>query len=147
SAANMNFDSKVWGAELEADWRPLENFRMGLKLGYENTRVADGEQAIDIMDRTAGREGWVLARPFPSIPSNCVMPEWLYLGNVEGGSFADPAALELVNLGGPSGGTPAGCELTWFMRQDPGLVSNGKGGAIIAYTQYSTDLADFPGWM
>jgi outer membrane receptor protein involved in Fe transport len=77
SALNFNFDAKVWGAELEADWRPLENLRLGFKGGYENTRVADGMQAIDTMDRTAGKEGWILFRPFPTLPSNCVVPTWL----------------------------------------------------------------------
>jgi hypothetical protein len=78
SAVNYNFDAKVWGLELEADWRPLENLRLGFKGGYENTRIADGERAIDIMDRTAGRTDWVVARPFPTFPSNCVLPRYIY---------------------------------------------------------------------
>jgi len=77
SAINFNFDAKVWGAELELDWRPLENLRLGFKGGYENTRVADGMKAIDTMDRTAGKEGWMVYRPFPTLPSNCVIPTWL----------------------------------------------------------------------
>jgi iron complex outermembrane receptor protein len=77
SALNFNFDAKVWGAELEMDWRPLENLRLGFKGGYENTRVADGMKAIDLMDRTAGRPGWMVYRPFPTLPSNCVVPTWL----------------------------------------------------------------------
>jgi outer membrane receptor protein involved in Fe transport len=154
SAANMNFDSEVWGAELEADWRPRENLKLGLKLGYEKTRVADGEQAIDIMDRTAGDPRWVLVRPFPSIPSNCIMPEWLYLGNiVPSGGIGNPQNPELVNLGGPSGGTAGGCELTWLLGQDPGINGAGKGFGgggslpVINYTAYSTNPEDFPGWM
>jgi outer membrane receptor protein involved in Fe transport len=78
SAVNYNFDSKVWGLEVEADWRPLENLRLGFKGGYENTRIADGERAIDIMDRTAGRTDWVVVRPFPTFPSNCVLPLYIY---------------------------------------------------------------------
>jgi len=74
SAVNYNFDAKVWGAEIEADWRPLENLRLGFKGGYENTRIADGEQAIDIMDRTAGHSDWVVVRPFPTFSSNCILP-------------------------------------------------------------------------
>jgi len=74
AAINFNFDSKVWGSELELDWRPLENLRLGFKGGYENTRVADGSQAIDLMDRTAGTPGWLVRRPFPTEPSNCIVP-------------------------------------------------------------------------
>jgi iron complex outermembrane receptor protein len=74
SAVNLNFDAEVWGLEIEADWRPLENLRLGFKGGYENTRMADGSRAIDLMDRTAGNPDWVVARPFPTIPSNCILP-------------------------------------------------------------------------
>jgi iron complex outermembrane receptor protein len=74
TAVNSNFDAEVWGIEVEADWRPLENLRLGFKGGYENTRVADGEQAVDVMDRLAGHTDWVLAKPFPALPSNCILP-------------------------------------------------------------------------
>jgi outer membrane receptor protein involved in Fe transport len=79
SAVNYNFDSEVWGLEIEADWRPLENLKLGFKGGYENTRIADGEQAVDIMERNYGHgpdsdDPWVVIRPFPTFPSNCVLP-------------------------------------------------------------------------
>ena len=31
-------------------------------------------QAIDLMDRTAGHADWIVVRPFPTFPSNCVVP-------------------------------------------------------------------------
>jgi len=74
SAVNLNFDAKIWGAELVADWRPLENLRLGFKGGYENTRMADGSKAIDLMDRTAGMPGWILHKPFPTFASSCIVP-------------------------------------------------------------------------
>jgi len=77
SAVNYNFDSKVWGAEIEADWRPLENLRLGFKGGYERTRIANGERAVDIMDRTAGHSDWTVIRPFPTFPSNCIVPTYI----------------------------------------------------------------------
>jgi len=88
SAVNYNFDSKVWGLELEADWRPLENLRLGFKGGYEQTRVANGERAIDIMERNAGHgpdsaDPWIVVRPFPTFPSNCVLPLYVYNDNVD----------------------------------------------------------------
>jgi outer membrane receptor protein involved in Fe transport len=81
SAVNLNFDAKIWGLEMEADWRPIENLRLGFKGGYENTRLADGSQAIDLMDRTAGHNDWVLLKPFPPAPSNCIVPVWLISRN------------------------------------------------------------------
>jgi iron complex outermembrane receptor protein len=77
AAVNLNFDAKIWGAELELDWRPLENLRFGFKGGYESTRLADGSKAIDLMDRTAGQPGWMVFRPFATMPSNCIVPTWL----------------------------------------------------------------------
>ena len=74
TAITQNFDATVWGLEIEADWRPLENLRLGFKGGYENTKVADGMKAVDIMDRTAGDPNWILIRPFPVYPSSCIVP-------------------------------------------------------------------------
>jgi len=74
SAVSHNFDAEVWGAELEADWRPMENLKFGLKLGYEATRVADGSRAIDTIDRTAGNPDYMVLKPFPTVPSNCIVP-------------------------------------------------------------------------
>jgi outer membrane receptor protein involved in Fe transport len=153
SASNLNYDAEVWGLELEADWRPAENLRLGLKLGYEDTKVAEGEKAIDIMDRTAGQRGWILVRPFPSIPSNCVLPEWLFLGHriaADGPGDDIVTNPELVNLGATGGGSPGACELTYLLDVDPAANQRSKGhhpDSIINYTLYSTDLADFPGWM
>jgi iron complex outermembrane receptor protein len=81
SAVNSNFDAEVWGLEIEADWRPLENLRFGFKGGYEKTRLADGSEAIDLMDRTAGHTDWVVAKPFPSLASNCILPVSLVTSN------------------------------------------------------------------
>jgi outer membrane receptor protein involved in Fe transport len=115
SAVNHNFDATVKGLELEADWRPLENLRLGLKLGYEDTKIADGEQAIDIMDRTAGMPGWTIVRPFPTFPSNCILPVGLYTP-----PYGTLSGSELWGLGGPNGGNPGGCELAYVLGLDPG---------------------------
>jgi len=150
SAVNMNFDAKVWGLELESEWRPLENLRLGLKLGYESTRVADGEKAIDIMDRTAGNKDWVVYRPFPSIPSNCILPTWLFIGHrTFGGPYPNP---ELVNVGGRGGGNPGGCELTYLLGYDPatGAAYQAFPGSYLRegvdYPSWNTDPSHYPGW-
>ncbi len=56
SAANENFDATVWGLELEAAFAPTPDTLFNAAIGYLNTRVADGEQSIDLMDRTQGGE-------------------------------------------------------------------------------------------
>ncbi|HEX6866347.1 MAG TPA: TonB-dependent receptor, partial [Caulobacteraceae bacterium] len=121
SAISQNFDAKVWGLEIEADWRPLENLRLGFKGGYENTEVADGMRAIDLMDRTAGTPGWVVVSPFPTFPSNCVLPAFLFAGTsgFYNGSFGTLGNPELHNLGNPGGGGPGGCEYAYLFGLDP----------------------------
>jgi iron complex outermembrane receptor protein len=74
SAVNSNYDAEVWGAEIEADWRVTDALRIGFKGGYNGTRIADGQSAIDLMDRTAGDPNWVVIRPYPTVPSNCILP-------------------------------------------------------------------------
>jgi outer membrane receptor protein involved in Fe transport len=116
SAFNRNFDAEVWGLEIEADWRPLESLRLGFKGGYENTRLADGSQAIDLMDRTAGREGWVVVKPFPTFASNCILPDWIFVGH---GPFAGDTTPVPVSVGNVGGGTGGGCELAYLQGVDP----------------------------
>jgi iron complex outermembrane receptor protein len=74
AAVNSNFDAKIWGFEVEADWLATEALKLGFRGGYTMTRMADGSQAIDLMDRTAGNPDWVVAKPFPSLASNCILP-------------------------------------------------------------------------
>jgi outer membrane receptor protein involved in Fe transport len=159
SAFNRNFDAEIWGAELESDWRPLENLKFGLKLGYQKTRIADGEQAIDLMDRTAGDPRWAVVRPFPTYASSCILPAWLFVGNdtFGGNGTGNPG---LVNLGGTAGGSPGGCEFAYAIgvdpvtyqpyvaNPDPSVIANSHGpnGAGINYAAWSTDLNDYPGW-
>ena len=108
SALNRNFDATVWGIELEADWRPIENLRLGLKGGYEKTSIADGEQAIDLMDRTAGDPNWILMRPFPTYPSSCILPTSMFARS-DG----------FYRVGNVGGGGPGGCELAYLANLDP----------------------------
>ena len=101
SAVNSNYDADIWGAEIEADWRPLENLRLGFKGGYEKTRIADGMQGIDLMDRTAGNPDWVVAKPFPSLASNCILPVWLvtYGGRINTLQIDGGAGVQLGDTG------------------------------------------------
>ncbi|MGE5566436.1 MAG: Lpg1974 family pore-forming outer membrane protein [Parcubacteria group bacterium] len=110
SAVNYNFDAKVWGLEFEGAWRPMENLQVGLKLGYEQTRVADGSRAIDIMDRTAGRSDWMVVRPFPTFTSNCVLPTYVMFKDPDTSNF-NPALFITGNMGP--------CEFAYLLNKDP----------------------------
>jgi outer membrane receptor protein involved in Fe transport len=118
SAVNYNFDSEVWGLEIEADWRPLENLRFGFKGGYENTRIADGEQAIDIMERNYGHgpdseDPWLVIRPFPTYASNCVLPLYVF-------DNGDGPADTFLRYPHFTSGNPGPCEVAYSFGLDPG---------------------------
>jgi len=114
SAITKNFDATIWGLEIETDWRPLENLKLGFKGGYENTRVADGMSAVDVMDRANGglpdANGvrWIVVKPFPTYPSNCIVPDYLsaYNGRVN----------QIGNVAGSDNGP---CNMAYFEGLDP----------------------------
>ncbi len=77
TSVNLNFDATVMGAEVQATWTPLPGLKFGFNGGYEDTRVKDGQSAIDLMDRTAGHPGWVVMKPWVGQSSNCVFPDYV----------------------------------------------------------------------
>jgi outer membrane receptor protein involved in Fe transport len=77
TSINLNFDATVRGAELEATYEPTPGLRFRFAGGYEHTRLADGSNSVDLMDRTAGHAGWVLYKPFVTQSSNCIMPDYV----------------------------------------------------------------------
>jgi iron complex outermembrane receptor protein len=146
SAVNSNYDAEVWGAELEADWRVSEALRLGFKGGYNGTRIGDDQSAIDLMDRTAGNPDWMVYRPFPTIPSNCILP------------------IDVVTAGGiiHAGGQASGSGITswnglcvdaYYLNRDPitllPYVENptvwrtSLGGPIVALPAAYADYAGF----
>jgi len=91
TSINLNFDATVKGAEVEASYEPVPGLRFRFAGGYEHTRLADGSQSVDLMDRTAGHPGWVVMKPFVTLPSNCIFPDYVvqalivgYASNGEG---------------------------------------------------------------
>ena len=77
TSINLNFDTHVKGAEAEATWEPLPGLRLNFAGGWEDTALAKGSQAIDLIDRTAGNSDWVLVKPFVTQASNCILPAYV----------------------------------------------------------------------
>jgi len=75
TSINLNFDAKVKGLELEGAWQPSEALRFNFAVGLQDSSVGKGQSAIDLIDRTAGHEGWVVVKPFLTDTSNCILPE------------------------------------------------------------------------
>jgi iron complex outermembrane receptor protein len=91
SAANENFDSKIWGVELEWIYSPMRNLRFNGTFGALRTEIAKGERSIDLMDRTQGLgagtyldadgvehtlkfDQWIIVKDFLTNSSNCIIP-------------------------------------------------------------------------
>ena len=77
TSINLNFNTRVKGAELEGAWEPSPGLRFSFAGGYEDTRINNGQSAIDLIDRTAGVPGWVVVKPFPTQASNCILPTYV----------------------------------------------------------------------
>ena len=83
TSINLNFDAHVKGAELEATYEPIPGLRFNFSGGWEETALAQGTQAVDLMDRTAGHADWVVMKPFVTQASNCVFPSYVAAALVE----------------------------------------------------------------
>jgi len=77
TAINQNFNATVKGAELESSWEPIPGLKFNFAGGYEDTRIGNGQKAVDLMDRTAGHTDWMVVKPFPTQTSNCILPTYL----------------------------------------------------------------------
>jgi outer membrane receptor protein involved in Fe transport len=124
TSINLNFDAHVKGAELEAMWEPLPGLRFNFAGGYEDTAIAKGERAIDLIDRTAGVPGWMVVRPFPTQASNCILPTYVVVELLGRGSGDESAT-------NPS----FACSHAYNLHEDPVL----QGG----YTAHSPDYPGF----
>ncbi len=89
TAINQNFDAHIKGVEVEAVWEPVPGLRLNFAGGYEDARLASGSKAIDLMDRTdkANHPGWIVVKPFPTVPSNCILPEYMFIDGFGGGAL------------------------------------------------------------
>ena len=99
-AINLNINATVKGAELESTWEPVPGLKFTFAGGYEKTRIDNGTQEIDLMDRTAGHPGWAVFKPFISQTSNCVLPDYVVaalVATVNNSPSSDNAGLNVLN--------------------------------------------------
>jgi outer membrane receptor protein involved in Fe transport len=100
TAVNENFDAKVWGLEFETLFSPSRDLRINANLGYLDTRIADGETSIDLMNRTQGDPNYVVVKPWAQLPSNCVVPATV----AESWLKSNPVLINYMRLCGGIGG-------------------------------------------
>ena len=53
SSVNVNLDAKIYGAELESIWQPINHLTLNANLGYLHTEISDGSQ-FDTTNLTQG---------------------------------------------------------------------------------------------
>jgi iron complex outermembrane receptor protein len=82
TAINNNFNATVKGAELETTWEPLPGLKFVANGGYEDTRLDNGSQSVDLLDRTAGNPNWVVVKPFLTQASNCILPVYVVVATM-----------------------------------------------------------------
>jgi len=121
SAYNENFGATVWGLEFETVWHPLPALRFNANLGYQRTRLKNGSQSIDVLNRTQGNPDYAVVKPFVQLPSNCVVNKAVIerviaqsgtndppLYNIcQGTLFADPSLIDPANYPDIKGGVEA----------------------------------------
>ncbi|WEK39985.1 MAG: TonB-dependent receptor [Candidatus Brevundimonas colombiensis] len=97
---NENFDARIWGAEFETAWRPTRNFRLDATLGLLRTRIGDGEESVDVMNRTQGNPDWVVLKPWPGSPSTCIVPAEFLGRSIESRDYVVRRGVKTPNMQG-----------------------------------------------
>ncbi len=113
TSINLNFDTHVKGAEVEATYEPLPGLRFNFAGGWEKTALAKGSQSVDLMDRTAGNSDWMVLKPFVTQTSNCIVPKAVVAAvlNIPDTS-ATPIPITVNNF-------PTICEDAYVLHLDP----------------------------
>jgi iron complex outermembrane receptor protein len=143
TSINLNFDAHVKGAEIESTWEPVPGLRVNFAGGWEDTSLARGDQAVDLMDRTAGNSDWIVVKPWVTQASNCILPTYVvaakilaagYFPDICGRAYAaheDPvtSAPFVPNPTGDTGGQPIPAGYPGFDPVSPTAPNNGAGPA------------------
>ncbi len=121
TSVNLNFDASVRGAEIETTYEPLPGLRFNFAGGWEDTRLANGSKAVDLMDRTAGHTDWLVVKPSVFSTSNCILPQYVVAELVEA-AIVNPQPFGDLWNGGQylsSVGWGNACEAAYNLHQDP----------------------------
>ncbi len=87
TSINLNFDAHVKGAEIEGTWEPVPGLRFNFAGGWEDTALAKGTSAVDLIDRTDGNSDWMVLKPFIGQASNCILPKYVVAASLLDGTL------------------------------------------------------------
>ncbi|HVP83413.1 MAG TPA: TonB-dependent receptor [Rhizomicrobium sp.] len=140
TAINDNFDATVNGAEVEATYEPTAGLRFKFAGGYENTRIANGQSSIDLMDRADVVEhpDWMVVKPFVTQASNCILPTYVVAAIL----VAHPPR----GQGQGTDSIPGACANAYLKQLDPVTLEPYKtDGPPVYPTDYASGAEQDPG--
>ncbi|HEX5777196.1 MAG TPA: TonB-dependent receptor, partial [Caulobacteraceae bacterium] len=150
TAVNENFDATIWGLEFETLFAPSRNLQIVANLGYLDTKIADGETSIDIMNRTQGDPNYTLVKGWLQLPSNCVVPTHIAERYLQTNPNLDEYWQLCGGLGGFAGMTaffPIPADVNFGMTPyDADNYPELNGGAGIAADLGGNELPNAPHW-
>ncbi len=121
NSVNTNIDAKVYGAELEAIWEPVQNLRVNGTMGYLHTEITNGATP-DQLDLTNGDSSLSVIKDIGA--SNCAV------------KTSDLATVQsLINAANASASNPQKTLLTGVMSY---LTSHGLPGLFGNYNYLMT---------
>ena len=71
NSSNENINAKVWGAEFESIWQPLDGLRFNAAIGLLDTKINKNQLSLDTFDRTQGNPNLIVVKS--DTASNCVV--------------------------------------------------------------------------
>jgi outer membrane receptor protein involved in Fe transport len=104
TSVNQNINSKLYGAEGEFVYQPIDQLQFGLNIAETHTGIANGTYLVDPRNPTGGDPKTVLVKDdtiTASSGENCVL-YWAGAGNAP-----SPATLGIPGFTNPNGGTRA----------------------------------------
>ncbi len=139
TAINFNYDAHAKGAELEATWEPMPGLRLNFSGGWEDTAIAQGQSAVDLLDRTAGHTGWYISKPFVNEASDCIFPGYVAQYLLHGGGISPgPSACEIAY---EAGGDPITGHLYVPANPQPATLPGLANKAIMAAVRLTTPVS------
>jgi outer membrane receptor protein involved in Fe transport len=140
TSVNVNIDAKLWGAELEGIWEPVENLRFNTSIGYLKTELQNS-QSLDLMNLTQSNPALSVVRNGLSY-AMCVAPvadlaklqaavnAGLVPAIAVSGSLFAPAALPGVCNGAFAPGTAAATALGFSITPTAGVPDKLEGNEL-----------------
>jgi outer membrane receptor protein involved in Fe transport len=68
----VNVDAKIWGAEMEAIWEPVQDLRFNANIGYLHTELAD-TASLDLINLTQSNPAYQVVKNGSTF-SDCIAP-------------------------------------------------------------------------